>query len=376
MLLGACAGAAPEDAPFTHEVAARDTGFAVHRTETLGAEQPPSDTLRVQRLLGDSLAFARVVKLYHRPGRLLVLDGLLSYHLALVELGDGTVRHFGRDGDGPGEFRVPFSASFTDQRSSEVWIYDFQLNRFSLLDLSGTEPTLRRTTGGPGGIRLLDPVFSGDVVSNVLAPKGTLAVGGREEPQSLRVIDLGTPFDPVLHPSPLARRLLSRTVMSASPDGTSVAIAYQFANRLEIAARDGRHLASARGPREGNPSYRLEGGRFFWNDDNVSLYTGATASEHHVYLLYCGCRFADEQRMTRVHVFDWKGRFVRELAFDRPVGALAVSADDSALFGFVEDTHPSIAEWNPGPFLPPGRTRDRRITARPSPSTIHERGFP
>lgn len=143
----------------------------------------------------------------------------------------------------------------------------------------------------------------------------------------------------------VARRLLNRTFMGSSPDGERFAIAYQFAPRVEIVSRNEEHLATAIGPREGHPSYRMQRDRFFWNDDNVSLYTGVAASDRHIYVLYCGCRFAAEQEMRAVHVFDWDGNFVKELAFDRPVNTIAVTRDDRLLYGAVDEPHPSIVEW-------------------------------
>jgi hypothetical protein len=340
-----CGRSEPDPPKVAVEAAARGGGFAVRRSERLDATSAPRDTLRVQRVLGDSLSFARVVKLYHQPGRLLALDDLLSYHMASIDLRDGAVRHFGKNGEGPGEFRAPFSASFVENEPGNVWIYDFQLNRFSLIDLSGDEPSLKRTTPGPTGLRLLDPVVSNGVVSNVLSSDGVFAITSTDTPSRHRLMSLGTPFDSAAHPAQIARRLLNRTYMSPSPDRKRLAIAYQFTNRLEIVLKDGRHLVTAIGPREGRPSYRLERNRFFWNDDNVALYAGIAASERHIYLLYCGCRFADEQIVTRLHVFDWDGRFVREFAFDRHVGAIAVAPDDSALFGFADEPYPSIVEW-------------------------------
>jgi len=350
-----CGRSEPAPPRVAVEAAARDGGFAVRRSDPLDATSAPRDTLRVQRVLGDSLSFARIVKLYHQPGRLLVLDDLLSYHMASVDLRNGAIRHFGKNGEGPGEFRVPFSASFVDNEPGNVWIYDFQLNRFSLIDLSAKEPSLKRTTPGPTGLRLLDPVVSNGVVSNVLSPDGVLAITSMDTPSRHRLMSLGTPFDSVAHPPQIARRLLNRTFMSPSPDRERLAIAYQFTNRIEIVSKDGRHLVSAIGPREGRASYRMERNRFFWNDDNVALYSGIAASERHIYVLYCGCRFGDEQVVTRMHVFDWDGRFVQEFAFDRPVGPIAVAADDSALFGFAEEPYPSIVEWKL-PFAVRART--------------------
>ncbi len=335
---------AERSAPIRAEVASRTDAFATRQAVLIPSSVEPEDTLKIRRQFGDSLSFAQVVKLYHLPGKLLVMDRLLNYHLSTVDLSDGSLQHFGRDGDGPREFREPYSASFHGDLE-EVWVYDFRTNRFTLLDLSGPEPVFRRTLPAPSGVRLLDPVLSTSLVSNALSGAGTLVIGQPDRQTGHRLIDLGLPFDSAAHPAYVARRLLNRTFMSPSPDHGRFAVVHQFANRIDIVSRDGIHLVTGSGPRQANPSYRMQRDRFFWNDDNISLYTGVAASERHVYVLYCGCRFAEEQAMRRVHIFDWEGRFVREIAFDRNVFALAVAPDDSMLFGFVEEPHPQIVEW-------------------------------
>jgi hypothetical protein len=330
----------------------RDPSYAVSTALRRAGPAHPEDTLRVSREFGDSLSFARVVKLYHTHGKLLGLDQLLNYHLSSVDLTDGALQHFGRHGEGPREFRDPFSASFP-KGLDEVWIYDFGLNRFSILDLSGPQPVFRKIAPAPSGARLLDPVVDDGLISNVLSANGTLLIGPAGEATGHRLIDLGLPFDSIAHTSVIARRLLNRTFMGGSPDGRRFAIAYQFTNQIEIVSRSGVHVATAIGPRTGNPSYRLQGERFFWNDDNVSLYAGVAASDQLIYALFCGCRFAEEQEMRLVHVFDWAGNFVREIAFDRPVLALAASADDRSLYGFVEKPYPMIVEWQLSQLAPP-----------------------
>jgi hypothetical protein len=355
LLLLACGGpdAAPEVPPRSG-AALRNSGYALRRAPRFDSDAPPRDTLRISRAFGDSLAFARIVKLYAFPGKLLGLDQLLQYHLTTIDLNDGAIQHFGRHGEGPREMRTPFSASLRPG-SDEVWVYDFDLNRFNVLDLRGAEPEFRRTAPAPGGVRLLDPVVGKELISNVLSADATLLIGPAGERNGHRLINLGLPFDSASHPAQVARRLLNRTFMGSSPDGERFAIAYQFIPRVEIVSRGGEHLATALGPRDGHPSYRMQDGRFFWNDDNLSLYTGVAASDRHVYVLYCGCRFAAAQEMRAVHVFDWNGNFVKELAFDRPVNAIAVTPDDGLLYGAVEEPHPSIVEWRLTGAPPAGR---------------------
>lgn len=345
-----CRGGGAELPPTSTVTATLAANYARHEAPALHERTEPHDTLKVRREFGDSLSFARVVKIYHRDGHLLALDQLLSYHLATIDLSDGSTKHFGRHGEGPGEFRVPFSASFV-QDTDHAWVYDFELNRFSLLDLGGDEPKLLRTKAGPREIQLLDPVLSNGLISNTLSADASLLIAADgSDGGASRIVNLRSPFDAVDHPDPLARRLLSRTFLSPSPDGSRVALAYQFANQIEILTSAGVHLSTSSGPRDANPSYRFQAGRFFWNDDNVSLYGGITTSDRHIYVLYCGCRFSGEQTMWRIHIFDWEGAFIGEIAVDRPISSLTVARDDSRLWAFVEEPHPAIVEWS-GPDI-------------------------
>lgn len=200
----------------------------------------------------------------------------------------------------------------------------------------------------------MEPVVNETLVSNALAAEATLVIGSVEPRTGFRKIDLGLPFDSVSHPAYIARRMLNRTFMAPSPDGERFVVAYQFTGRLEVVTKDGVHLATALGPRPENPSYRMQAERFFWNDDNVSIYTGVTTSDRYIYLSYCGCRLDGEQDTRRVHVFHWNGRFVQEIAFSRSIGALTAAPDGSMLYSYAEEPYPMVVEWEPPRSLRPG----------------------
>lgn len=120
-LLVACGGPAPaSDGALRSGTASRDSGYALRQAPSVAPNTSPRDTLRPRRTFGDSLAFARIVKLYTYPGKVLGLDQLLQYHLTTIDLEDGSIQHFGRNGEGPREMRTPFSASFS-AGSEEVW---------------------------------------------------------------------------------------------------------------------------------------------------------------------------------------------------------------------------------------------------------------
>lgn len=53
---------------------------------------------------------------------------------------------------------------------------------------------------------------------------------------------------------------------------------------------------------------------------------------------------------TEMHQYDWDGRFLRALELDHDVLAFAVSDDDDKLWGYVENPHPVIREWEMPPI--------------------------
>lgn len=148
-------------------------------------------------------------------------------------------------------------------------------------------------------------------------------------------------------PHVVGRRLLNRSYLTARPDGERLALAYQWASRLDVFSADGRRLGSIEGPRPTTAKYRVSDNRFFWDPQGQMAYTGIQATSRYVYAMFCGCREADDpdQRSQRVHVFQWNGDFVSEIVLDRRVTAFAVSPDDRILYGSITEPHPAVGEW-------------------------------
>jgi hypothetical protein len=326
------------------KAAARAEDFTIRRSPDL-SRTIPRDTLRQVREFGDSLSFARISGIHNLGDRLLVMDQLLNHHLVLIDLANGDLKYFGRHGEGPGEFRTPTSMSASVARD-QMWLYDFQNRRFSLFDLRAAEPILLRTMQGATSTTPLEALVGEPIIFNTLSASSVLALADREAPTRIQPLDLGLPFDSATTPNHTARRLVNRTFLAQAPEADRVALVYQFTNRIDIISRDARHLLTVYGPREGRASYRIEGDRFFWNDDNVMVYRGVAATGSYLYLLYCGCELRSEEGPSVVHVFDWDGRFQREVALGHAVSAITVSADDRSLFGAVESEAPFVVEWS------------------------------
>lgn len=78
--------AAHARAPLTPVRAAPDARTFSGRVPRLGRADQPRDTLRLSRVLGDSLAFASITALEPVGSQLLVADRMMSKHVALVDL--------------------------------------------------------------------------------------------------------------------------------------------------------------------------------------------------------------------------------------------------------------------------------------------------
>jgi TolB-like 6-blade propeller-like len=361
--LAACGSEAPErrpraahaDAPIIPASAAPEAAAFSGRVPRLGPGEQPRDTLRVVRLLGDSLAFASVAAIERVGERLLVADAMMSRHLALVDLATGAVgARAGGHGQGPGEFQDPASFIIESETPLRALAYDFQNRRMSRVTATaagGLE--VGESTRMDLGESLERPVRVGTrLVANGLFPDYTLLVmdpAGRP----LQRIAADPPFPARTVPNVVARRLLNRSYLDAAPSGGRLALAYQWASRIDVFNGDGRRVGSIRGPRATAAKYRIQDNRFFWDPRGEMAYTAVRTTDRFVYALFCGCREADDpdQRSRRLHVFRWNGDFVAEVQLDRRVTAFTVAGDDSVLYAFVTEPYPAVGEWRLAPVL-------------------------
>jgi hypothetical protein len=356
LALAACRDARPAtpasahtQAPITAARQAADARTFSGRVPRLGRADHPRDTLRLARLFGDSLDFASIAAIEPVEDQLLVADRMMSQHVALVDLGTGTVRaRAGGHGEGPGEFRDPAAFILESASPLRAWLYDFQNRRMSLV-----------AAGAAGGLAVRDsrplnvgesletPVRLGTrLLANGLFPDYTLLVmDSAGQPRERIVAD--PPFPAAIIPHVAGRRMLNRSYLGAAPSGERFALAYQWASRVDVFAADGSRMGSIQGPRPTSARYEVRDGRFFWDPQGEMAYTAVRATDRYIYALFCGCREADDrdQRSQRVHVFRWNGDFVDEIQLDRRVTAFAVPNDDSVLYAAVTEPHPAVGEW-------------------------------
>lgn len=336
--------------PVSHAETVGTAGSFTGRVPRLGSGTEPADTLVLNRLFGDSVAFASISSIQPIGQQLLVTDRLMSKHLALIDLHTGSVlARAGSHGQGPNEFRDPGAFIVESVSPPRAWVYDFQNRRLSLLS-ADTRRGLMIEESRPfnAGVSIEQPFRIGDTyIANGLFPDYTLLVVDSTGNPMRRIV-ADQPFPARTMPHAIGRRLLNRSYLTAHPDGQRLALAYQWASRIDFFTTDGRHLGSVQGPRTTAAKYRISSDdRFLWDPQGQMAYTGIQATDRYVYAMFCGCREADDrdQRSQRVHVFRWNGDFVSEIQLDRRVTAFAVSPDDAVLYGSITEPHPAVGEW-------------------------------
>src|SRR5688572_24165755 len=100
------------------------------KSRPLRRRDQPGDTLRLIRSFGGTEDFSGITGVALVGKHLVVVDRFMSPHLAVIDLGSGLIVHrLGRDGQGPGEFRVPIAAAHRGGESGLLWIYDHSNRR-------------------------------------------------------------------------------------------------------------------------------------------------------------------------------------------------------------------------------------------------------
>jgi len=329
------------------DAATAANGF-LERARSLHGE--PGDTLHMLRSFGDTSSFGGIDRIVVVGQKLLVLDYLMDPHLAVVDLASGrVVEHFGRNGAGPREFKQPHWG-FPGRGPAEAWVFDPGNQRLSLLDLNADlDHRLKRSVNVPPETMVETPTWFGNrLVATGFFPDYTLLVMD-ERGAPVRRVAVDRPFSYANVRHWVALRLLNRAFFANDASGRHIAVAYQWDNRVDFFTAEGAFLGTARGPRPTKASFRIRNGRFFWNDDTEMAYWAVAASDRYVFALHAGPPGAKplEYQPSKVHVFTWRGQFVRELALDRPVFGLTLAPDGRTLYAPYQqpDGHYLIGSW-------------------------------
>ena len=305
---------------------------------------------------GDSLAAPLAVA--WAGGRLVVLDPMGDSVVKVLDPASGRlVRSFGRRGKGPGEFAGAWSLDVPEAGSGRFWIYDFELRRFTHVDLGadfqpGARPG-RRMVHLASDFTVNWPVHLRD---GSIASPGFLARPGRlarfDSAGTLTGIVGSSPPGREGVPGQIAQHAYQSTAR-ANPEGTLIVLATRHADRLEIYRPDGTLVALARGPDRFEPVYTVEvtGGHptLATSDDLRFGYVGLATTADRIYALYSGKTRGEApgvaSRGRAVHVFDWSGRLRGTWPLDSSVMGVATDPAGRTLYAVRNDPEPAVVAY-------------------------------
>ena len=268
------------------------------------------------------------------------------------------VRSFGRQGEGPGEFKTVWSLDPVAGSTHELWVYDAGLNRSTYVDLRDgffeQERLGERMITFVSVASLTGPVRTSrnQFLSLGLFPEGRLGVFGEDGRQAGTVADLPPGAEEL---APNIRQHAYQATLLAHPDRHLLAAATRHASRLEIYRSDGSVVAHTEGPLAVAPDYRRsEGGprsRFVMSKDARFGYVDVAVSRDFIFALFSGrsresFRGISATLARYVHVFDWAGEFRGALRLE--TDAISIAVDDAAatLYAVEHEPAPAIAAYD------------------------------
>jgi len=309
--------------------------------------------LALVRSFGDTAAWTLPSDLRVLGPYLLLADAVASPHVWVMDRATGdVVGTYGTSGRGPREVVEPNLLLPESEHPPRVWLSDFYNRRAVLLDLSQPDSAVViQSLNLTGDWYTRYPVFTAHgMLAGGQFPEATLALTDSSGEQVTRW--LGTPpFDLQDYPTPSSLLTMNRYVLTTDPRRERVALAYLYANRLDLFSVEGNLLASTHGPDSVPiPAYRLtEHGQVMVDASQQDAYNGGvTATDRYVYAAFCGCthtEWRDGVKPHLVQVFAWDGTFVTQLDVGHQITSVAVAPGDSVMYTTSRDPVPIVSEW-------------------------------
>jgi hypothetical protein len=318
---------------------------------------PQRQVLNQSELLGIPFKMTTV-------GSHLVVNDLaadVAFHVIDRHSGELT-RGFGREGEGPGEFKSVWSLDPLAGSSSELWVYDYTLRRLSYVDLR--DEFFEQERLGERSVNLLQgglltgviQTDQGQFVSPGFFPGGRLGVfdgSGKfiDYRGEIPAVDRDLP--------PMVRQYMFQATAAARPDHSLLAVASRFASRLEIYTSDGSLVTTGRSPAQVAPDAQrvVEQGEFRETDETRFGYVDVAASDDFVFALYSGRSAADfegrEFFSQQVHVFEWDGEYRGAVQLEVDATSLAVDKNSQTLYVVEWEPVPAISEYSLAEFGAP-----------------------
>ena len=321
-------------------------------------DRQPEGRLLAGAVLTESEHLAMPTALSLVDGRLVLLDRFAESPVRELDPISGAIRRsFGREGEGPGEFRVPRSLDPIAGSGSEVWVLDPALSRITLVDLDespGRERSPVRQITLQVAVPITDIVMvdADRFMALGFFPQGRLAQLDRDG----RLIRTSGPLPEArddVPPNVLQHAYQGR--MKPSPDRSRLVIGNRHAGIIEVFTADGQLERRIEGPEPFRPRFEVakaaDGERpvMVSGDDLRFGYVDVAVTDDRIYALFSGRTRGGYPGRANfgeyVHVFDWSGHLEAVLELDCEAIAIAVDPDGDRLYAVRHLPAPAVIEY-------------------------------
>ena len=326
------------------------------RVTALGPDDPPTSTLHLQRTIGErNTIWGRPASVALSGDAIWVVDPFLNKQISVWSLSTGArIAHFGEKGQGPEEYRYPTWVVPSTEDPMRAWIFDERHFRLTRVFVTGSnEARVEETITLQLPVQVRQPVPVGNhILFGTFSLDFTFGAADENGQNILWRATSDLPFrDPRQHDIVIQAAVNWRH-LAVSPDRRNIAVTYALKARVDFFDGAGRLRGITVGPRSTPaPTGSFVGTdvkRVVWEPELRFAYLSASAATaDFLYAVFCDCAASDGAVPTRLHVFDWAGNFVSELAFEHMVAEIAVSPDNHTLIGAVwDDDQPIVGVWH------------------------------
>ncbi|NGP88722.1 BF3164 family lipoprotein [Fodinibius halophilus] len=242
------------------------------------------------------------------------------------------VKAFGKQGKGPNEYLSIWNLFAVKDGSQQFCIYDIQLRRVTCYDLdavansSSYSPSYTQMLSADAGLplRITGWPQKREFITTGIFKKGhrfitidsTGSVAAKSDEFEYEESD--TPLSVIQH----AYTVLPTT----NGDGTKVAFAYFYTNKLDIYSVSGKKNATVRPSGDFFPPLfsvcqTSQGTSMAQDGDTRLAYIDVSTTADHIYALYSGRKRSHKRTDSSdtIHVFDWNGNRDTKIHLDREV---------------------------------------------------------
>lgn len=336
------------------------------QSASTGRDEPGEldhSTLDPQRVEGRTLYADSTLGLAGRLAvlgdKLVVIDAYGDSAIHVVRRADGEpLQHFGRRGQGPGEFDGASSVDPVSGRDDAFWVFDTALARLTLVELTSDNGVATANRDVFINIQAEASVIDVVSIGDGFVSTGFFSVGrlGRFDAEGKLIETVGEVPETSTGTFPAAvRQQAYQPTLQPNPSRTMLVIGTRHSDQLEIYQADGTPVQRVDGPFRFEPADfdMAQSGEQVTMVEGIELrygYVSVAATDDRIYALFSGrtnAAFEIEAPYGEyVHVYDWDGELHDVLKLDRASLGIAVDPHGEELYATTEDPQPAVRVYS------------------------------